>query len=61
MHRRCVEHITARLEESKDIHPEDFLEDFIELGGGREKPDIGLLVTWLSSNVRRLATTQDFW
>lgn len=51
MHRRCVEHITTRLKESKNADHKDFLEDFIEIGGGREKPDIGILVAWLSSNV----------
>lgn len=51
MHRRCVEQITTRLKESKDVKRRDFLEDFIEIGGGRENPNIPILVAWLSSNV----------
>lgn len=51
MHRRCVEQITARLKESKDVERRDFLEDFIDIGGGRENPNIPTIVAWLSSNV----------
>ena len=51
MHRRCAELIAARISESKEQKHADFLEDFIEIGGGRKEPNVPLLIAWLSSNV----------
>ena len=51
LHRHCAELIMARLQDDKELNSRDFLEDFIAIGGGRENPNMGMIIAWLSSNV----------
>ena len=51
MQRRCAELTTARISKSKGANSRDFLEDFIAIGGGREEPNVPLIISWLSANV----------
>jgi hypothetical protein len=51
LHRTCAELILARLQDDKELNSRDFLEDFIAIGGGRENPNMRMIIAWLSSNV----------
>jgi hypothetical protein len=51
LHRTCAELILARLQDDKELNSRDFLEDFIAIGGGRENPNMSMIIAWLSSNV----------